>query len=116
MIEWIIALLAMGFVLAGVIVATIATFGLHRFDYVLNRMHAAAILDTLVILLVLFGTILLGLLVYPTTTEKVITTLKILLVLLFLWYSSPVSSHLIVQLEMLLHHHKVMTWRDKEVS
>lgn len=115
MIEWIVALLAMVFILAGVIIATIATFGLYRFDYILNRMHAAAILDTLVILLVLFGIILFSFLVYPTTTEKVITTLKIILVLLFLWCSSPVSSHLIVKLELLLHHEKVKTWRDKEV-
>ncbi|MDO5521530.1 MAG: monovalent cation/H(+) antiporter subunit G [bacterium] len=115
MIEWIVALVAMGFILTGVIIATIATFGLHRFDYILNRMHAAAILDTSVILLVLFGSILFSVLVYPTTAEKVVSTLKILLVLLFLWYSSPVSSHLIVRLELLLHHRKVKTWTDKEV-
>ena len=55
-------------------------------------MHAAAMNDTLGILFVL-----LGLMVLKGMT---MISLKFLLIILFLWFASPVSSHLIARLEV----------------
>ena len=43
---------------AGVIILIVATIGVFRFHFVLNRMHAAAMGDTLGILFILLGLIL----------------------------------------------------------
>ena len=43
------------FIVAGLLVFAIATFGVFRFRYVLNRMHIAAQSDTLGLLLSLIG-------------------------------------------------------------
>ena len=48
------------FILAGLVVACIAVIGNYKFKFVLNRMHAAALNDTLGILFVLFGLIILN--------------------------------------------------------
>ena len=76
----------------GVILFTIEIYGVFRFSFVLNRMHAAAIGDTLALTSCLAGIMLL--------TGFSYTTLKFLLVVLFLWISSPTSSHLIAKFEV----------------
>ena len=92
MIEWIQFILGAIFILGGLIVAGIATFGIFKLKFVLNRMHAAALNDTLVILLVLFGLIILN--------GWNFGSLKLLLIIVFLWFASPVSSHLLARLEV----------------
>ena len=67
-------------------------FGVFKFKYVLNRMHAAAMGDTLGIGVSLTGLILLS--------GWNFTSLKMALVIVFLWLASPVSSHLISRLEV----------------
>lgn len=67
-------------------------FGVFKFRYVLNRMHAAAMGDTLGI-----GASILGLMILFGFR---FVTLKLALVLVFLWCASPVSSHLISRLEV----------------
>lgn len=69
-----------------------AVLGLFRFDYVLNRMHAAAVGDDLGIFCVMLGLMILH--------GWSLSTIKALLVFLFLWLTSPVSSHLIAQMEV----------------
>lgn len=90
--EWIRFLSGAALLLAGVIIFLIEMVGLFRFKYVLNRMHAAAMGDTLGI-----GFCLLGLIVISGVN---FTSLKLLLVIIFLWFSSPASSHLIARLEV----------------
>jgi multicomponent Na+:H+ antiporter subunit G len=91
-IEW-IRFLAGGLLLVlGLLIFLIEMIGVFRFRYVLNRMHAAAMGDTLGI-----GCCLLGLIVMKGFC---FTSLKLLLVIVFLWFSSPVSSHLIARLEV----------------
>ena len=90
--EWVRFLLGAGLLLAGVAVFLIEMFGVFRFRYVLNRMHAAAMGDTLGI-----GFCLLGLIVMSGLN---FTSLKLFLVIMFLWFSSPTSSHLIAKLEV----------------
>ena len=91
-IEWIQFLAGMVLLLLGLLIFLIQMIGVFRFKYVLNRMHAAAMGDTLGI-----GCCLLGLIVMRGFS---FTSLKLLLVIIFLWFSSPVSSHLIARLEV----------------
>ena len=76
----------------GVFVFFSAVLGVYRFDYVLNRMHAAAVGDALGIFCILLGVVLLH--------APSLSAMKALLVLIFLWITSPVSSHLIAQTEV----------------
>lgn len=81
------------FVLVGMFVFAVAVLGLYRFQYTLNRMHAAALADTLGTALVIVGLMIMGL--------DVFHVLKLLLVVMFLWITSPVSGHLISKAEIL---------------
>ena len=91
-IEWIRFLAGAALLLIGLLIFLIQMVGVFRFKYVLNRMHAAAMGDTLGI-----GCCLLGLIVMSGIN---FTSLKLLFVIIFLWFSSPVSSHLIARLEV----------------
>ncbi|MDO4554534.1 MAG: monovalent cation/H(+) antiporter subunit G [Lachnospiraceae bacterium] len=91
-LSWIrFGLTAVG-LLGGLIVVGIAVCGVYRFGYALNRMHAAAMLDTLGILFVLAALLFFWGISFAS--------LKVLLIILFLWMASPVSSHLISRLEV----------------
>ena len=81
--------------------------GVFRFKYALNRLHAAAILDTVGILLMLLGVIV--------ATGFTLTSLKILVVIAFLWLTSPVSGHLIGRMEITINDEldQVMTVADR---
>lgn len=75
----------------------VAVFGVNRFRLALNRMHAAALGDTLGILF-----IFLGLVVMRGFT---LDSLKLVLVILFFWMASPVSGHMISRLEAMTDQH-----------
>ena len=92
MIAFIRTALAAACSLCGVAVMLIATIGVNRFHYVLNRMHAAALGDTLGI-----GFVLIGLMIHNGLT---FVSLKLLLIIIFFWMASPVCSHLISNLEV----------------
>ena len=90
--EWIrFVFVALLFVIA-VAMAAIAVFGTYKFKFVLNRMHAAAMCDTFVLMLAL-----LGVCVYYGFS---LPTAKAILVIILLWFASPVASHLIARLEV----------------
>ena len=91
-LEWIRFLAGAVLLLIGLGIFVIEMVGVFRFRYVLNRMHAAAMGDTLGI-----GCCLLGLIIICGWN---FTSLKLLLIILFLWLSSPTSSHLIARLEV----------------
>lgn len=90
-IEWIQFLIGTGCLLTGLGIFVIQLVGVFKFKYVLNRMHAAAMGDTLGI-----GISLIGLMILSGFN---FTTLKMGLIICFLWLASPVSSHLIARLE-----------------
>ena len=92
MLEWIRFILCAALIISGLAVMCLGVIGVYRFKYVLNRMHAAAMNDTMGI-----GLVMLGLIVMSGFT---FTSLKLMLVILMLWLSSPVSSHLIGRLEI----------------
>ena len=91
-LEWIRFAAGAGLLLIGLGIFVLEIFGVFKFKYVLNRMHAAAMGDTLGIGAALTGLILLS--------GWNITSVKLALVLVFLWMASPVSSHLIARLEV----------------
>ncbi len=90
-LAWVRFLAAAALILAGVAVMVIAVVGIFRFSFVINRMHITATCDTLGMLMVLLGLILL--------CGFSATSLKLALILIFVWLASPVSSHLISRLE-----------------
>lgn len=82
--------------------------GVYRFKYALNRLHAAAILDTVGILLMLLGV--------AVATGFNLTSIKLLVVVGFLWLTSPVSGHLIGRMEITINDDldKAMAVIDRE--
>lgn len=90
--EWIRFIVGIAFILMGLLVFVIQLVGVYKFKYILNRMHAAGMGDTMGISLCLVGTMFLF--------GWGFTSLKIALIVAFLWLASPVSSHLIARLEV----------------
>lgn len=106
--EWIRFLAGGGLLAAGLVIFVIEIIGVFRFQYVLNRMHAAAMGDTLGIGLALFGLIVME--------GFDFTSLKLFLVIVFLWFSSPVSSHLIARLEVTTNEEKGKHYRVRRLG
>jgi multicomponent Na+:H+ antiporter subunit G len=96
-------LLGTAFILCGLAIFIIEIFGNYRFGYVLNRMQAAAIGDSFGIVLCLVGMMF--------YFGWALAGLKLLFVEIFLWCSSPVSSHLVAKLEAETNEHL-----DREVK
>ena len=90
---WIRFVLSVVCLLIGLFFMLVAVFGVNRFHKALNRMHAAALGDTLGILFVILGLILMR--------GFSMDSLKLFLVVLFFWIASPVSGHMISRLEMM---------------
>lgn len=92
-LEWIRFVIGTMILLVGLCTFALELFGSFRFSFVINRMHAAAIGDTLGI-----GISLIGLMIFSGIN---FTTVKLFLVIIFLWLASPVSSHLIARFEVI---------------
>ena len=91
-LQWGRFLLAALLMLAGLSTLFATTVGLFRFHYVLNRIHVAAKCDTFGVLLTFSSlVVMLG---------WDIASLKLLMILVFLWLSNPVASHLITHMEV----------------
>ncbi len=91
-IDWVRFIVGIGLLIVGLCIFITELIGVFKFKYVLNRMHAAGMGDTLGLAVTLLGTMILSGLNF--------TTLKMALVLVFLWMASPVASHLIARLEV----------------
>ena len=92
MVHNIVTVLGLAVFLFGLFVFFTAVLGLFRFDYVLNRMHAAAVGDTLGLFCILIGLILLH--------GWSLAAAKMLLLLAFFWMAGPVATHLIAEMEI----------------
>ena len=88
--------------IGGLFVLISGVLGIFRFKNSLSRIHAAALFDTLGILLMLTGVM--------------IATGKMILVICILWMTSPVSSHLIGRMEITINDEleKDMTVIDRQ--
>lgn len=83
-----------------------AVVGVFRFRYVLNRMHAAAMGDTMGILMMMLG--------LAVANGASALSLKLMLLVLLFWMTSPVASHLIGRLELVTNgelDREVSLWR-----
>ena len=76
----------------GVFVMVTAVIGNYKFQYVLQRMHAAGLGDTMGIALILLGIVVLR--------GTWLLALKCLVVLVLLELTSPVASHMILKMEI----------------
>jgi len=65
--------------------------GTYRFRFALNRIHSAAISDTFCMFFILVG--------LAVASGFSFSTLKILLILAFMWCTSPISGHMLSSLE-----------------
>ena len=89
--EWIRFYITAALLLVGLFSFVSAVIGVYRFGYVMNRMHAAGIGDTLGL-----GCIILAMAV---SSGLDMDTLKLLLLVFFMWFTSPVSTHFLGQVE-----------------
>ena len=86
---------------------TAAVIGANRFGFVMNRMHAAGIGDTLGI----FGVVCAVMLREGLT----ITTAKLVVIIAFLWFTSPASSHFLAQIEYFTNPH-LYRYTDRDLK
>lgn len=89
--DWIIFALVAIFVLSSLFMIFCGIFGVYKMKYVLNRMNAAALIDTLALLFMNVGLII--------ANGFTFTSLKLFLIVLVMWLTSPISGHLISKLE-----------------
>ena len=89
--EWVIFASVAIFVLASLFMIFCGILGVYQMKYVLNRMNAAALIDTLALLFMNVGLII--------ANGFTFTSLKLFLIVLVMWLTSPISGHLISKLE-----------------
>ncbi len=105
--EWIRFLATALLLLASLVAFTAAVIGAYRFGFVMNRLHAAGIGDTLGT----FGAaaaLLIG-------GGLNLSTLKIVLIIIFLWFTSPASSHFLAQIEYYTNPH-LFRYTDRRIQ
>jgi multicomponent Na+:H+ antiporter subunit G len=89
-----ITLLVVVCLVAGLVFFAGGTLGLLRFPDFYSRLHPAGKLDTMGALLVLLGLALQQL--FPLTLGSVLTGLKLMLIVVFVFLASPTATHAIV--------------------
>jgi len=94
------------FIGVGIVILFTAVIGMFRFKYALNRMHAAAMADTLGIGFILLGCIVL----YGLSAA----TGKMVLLLLFLWLTSPIASHLLARMDVFTQQRPGNYWKEEK--
>ncbi len=97
MLEWIRFWIAAIFLTAGLIFFVGAVIGNCRFRYIMNRVHAAGLGDTMGLFFVLLSLII--------SAEHLLEIGKLMMPLIFLWICSPVSSHFLAQIEYYTNRH-----------
>ena len=97
MLEWIRFFLTAACLVCGLFLMITGVIGQFRLKYVLNRMHAASMGDSLGLLMVIAGLCI--------SAPDFWVVCKFLLTAAFLWITSPTGSHLIARLELTLKEH-----------
>ncbi len=90
-LEWIRFIITAVLFGIGIIALFVSILGTYRFHFALNRIHSAAISDTFCMFFILIG--------LAVASGFNFATLKILLILAFMWFTSPLSSHMLTSLE-----------------
>lgn len=81
------------FLTLGTAAIAVGILGVFRFRFVLNRMHCAALIDTLGALLIVVGLLF--------AADAPVYVWKLLAVVMLLWIGSPIASHLVARMELL---------------
>ena len=97
MLEWIRFAVTAALLLAGLTFFVGAVIGNCRFAYIMNRVHAAGLGDTMGLFFVSVG--------LAVSAPGFFEAAKLLMPLVFLWVSSPVSSHFLAQIEYYTNEH-----------
>ena len=97
MLEWIRFGLTAVLVIVGLFLMATGVIAQFRFKYVLNRMHAASMGDSLGLMLLIIGMCI--------SQNNGMVIVKCLLTALFIWLTSPTGGHLIARLELTLNEH-----------
>ena len=92
MLEWVRFGIAALMMLLGLCVLSVTIFGIFRFKYVLNRIHVAAKCDTAGMLMCLGS--------MAVISGLSMTTLRLIMLIIFVWIANPVAGHLISYLEV----------------
>lgn len=85
------------FILIGLFITITGIIGFYKLNFILNRMHAAALIDTLGLFFIVLGLIIAK--GFVTEDGQIdVTSIKLACVVFFLWITSPVSSHIVSKL------------------
>lgn len=95
--QWIIFFITAILLIAALFCFTFAVIGVYRFGFILNRMHAGSIGDSMGLLFAIAAVI--------TATGLRLDSLKLMLLIVFMWFTSPASSHFLSQVEYLTNEH-----------
>lgn len=90
-LEWIRFGLCAVCLITAMVCFTAAVLGANRFGFIMNRVHAGGIGDTLGLFLVALS-IILG-------DGFHMAELKMCFIIIFMWFTAPVSSHILIQVE-----------------
>ncbi|MDD6041044.1 MAG: monovalent cation/H(+) antiporter subunit G [Clostridia bacterium] len=97
MLDWIRFVLTAALLAAGLFLLITGVVAQYRFKYVLNRMHGASMGDSLGLFLVVAALCI--------SAPDGWVVVKLLLVSLFVWITSPTGGHLIARLELASNEH-----------
>ncbi len=90
-LEWLRFIISASCLVTGLIFMIMAVFGVNRYHRALYRIHMSAMGDTLGILFVFAGLIIMK--------GLCMGSLKFFIIIAFFWIASPVSGHMISRLE-----------------
>ena len=77
---------------SGILTVILSVTGVLRFRFIMNRMHCAALLDSLALLLILAGA--------AVAAGSMDYIPKLILILVFQWVGSPIAAHMVGRLEV----------------
>lgn len=90
--EWIHFWIVAAILVCGIAAFILAAAGVFKFGFVMNRMHASGLGDSLGL-----GCVVLSLII---ASGLDLTSLKLCLLVLFMWLTSPVSTHFLSRIEI----------------
>ena len=92
-------------IIIGLLVFLCGTYGVFRLKYVLNKMHAAALGDTMGLFFVVLGLIILS--------GNIFVIAKFILIILFFWLTSPIATHMLAKVELLTNQDAEERMKEK---
>lgn len=92
-------------IIIGLLVFLCGTYGVFRLKYVMNKMHAAALGDTMGLFMVTLGLIILN--------SNIFVIAKLILIILFFWLTSPIATHMLAKVELLTNKDAEERMKDK---